>query len=70
MDVLVDLAWGREIYLGFIGSAECMWLGLDLNEEPMDGICVDNQPTPIIKPVSMPNYYQIMQWSILWSFKL
>ena len=54
---LVDLAWGREIHLG-----------LDLNEESMQGNDVDDQPTPIIKLMSMSNYYQILQWSIFWSF--
>jgi hypothetical protein len=34
----VDLAWGREIHLGE-----------DLNEEPMKGNDVDDQPTPIVK---------------------
>ena len=34
MAELVDLAWGREIHLG-----------LDLNEEPMEGNDVDDQPT-------------------------
>ena len=32
---LVDFAWGRKIHLG-----------LDLNEEPMDG---NDRPTPIVK---------------------
>jgi hypothetical protein len=35
---LVGLAWNREIHLG-----------LDLNEEPMKGNDVDDQPTPIVK---------------------
>jgi hypothetical protein len=34
----VDLAWGREIDLG-----------LDLNEEAMEGNDVDNLPTLIVK---------------------
>ena len=51
MAKLVDLTWGREIHLGLI-----------LNEEPMEGNDVDDQPTPIVKlpqPISVPNYYQI-----------
>ena len=62
MVALVDLAWAREIHLG-----------LDLNEEPMEWDDVDDCPTPIssfLKPMSMPNYYQILQWSILRSFQL
>jgi hypothetical protein len=35
---LVDLASGREIHLGLI-----------LNEQPMEGNDVDDQPTPIVK---------------------
>jgi hypothetical protein len=35
---LVDLASGREIHLG-----------LNLNEQPMEGNDVDDQPTPIVK---------------------
>jgi hypothetical protein len=35
---LVGLAWNREIHLG-----------LNLNEEPMKGNDVDDQPTPIVK---------------------
>ena len=35
---LMDLACGREIHLGF-----------DLNEEPMEGNDVNDQPTPIVK---------------------
>ena len=35
---LVDLAWGREIHLG-----------LNMNEQPMEGNGVDDQPTPIVK---------------------
>jgi hypothetical protein len=49
---LVDLSWGREIQMGSY-----------LNEEPMKGIGVRDQPTPIVnplKPVSMPNYYQTL----------
>ena len=36
MSELVELAWGREIHLG-----------LDLNEEPMEGSDVDDQSAPI-----------------------
>ena len=42
-------AWGKKIHLG-----------LELNEEPMEGNDVDDQLTPIFKPVSMPNYYYIL----------
>ena len=35
---LVDWAWGREVHLG-----------LHLNEEPMEGSDVDDQPIPIVK---------------------
>ena len=35
---LADLAWGKEIHLG-----------LHLNEEPIQGIDVDDQLTPIFK---------------------
>ena len=35
---LVHLALGRDLHLG-----------LDLNEEPMEGNGVDDQPTPIVK---------------------
>ena len=62
MAELIKLAWGREVHLD-----------LDLNEEQMEGNDVDDQPIPIVKflkPVSMPNYYQIFKWSILWSFLL
>jgi hypothetical protein len=48
MAQLVDLAWCMKVCLG-----------LDLNEEPMEGNDVDDQPTPIIKIlklVNMPNY--------------
>ena len=37
---LVNVAWGREIHLG-----------LNLNEEPMEGNDVDDQPTPLVKPI-------------------
>ena len=51
MAELVDLARGREIHSGS-----------DLNEEPMEGNDVDNQPTPIVKlprAREYANYYQI-----------
>ena len=46
---LVDLAWGREIHLG-----------LDLNEEPMEGNDVDDQPTPIVKLPQAREYAQLL----------
>ena len=42
-------------------------------EVPMEGNDVDDQPTLIIsflKLTSMPNDYQILQWSIFQSFQL
>jgi hypothetical protein len=48
----VDLAWGSEIHLD-----------LDLNEEPMKGNDVDDQPTPIVElpqTCEYANYYQIL----------
>ena len=52
--------WGREIHLG-----------LDLNEELMEGNNVDHHPTPTIKFPQAYEYAQflsILQWSILQSF--
>ena len=46
---LVDLAWGREIHLG-----------LHLNEEPMEGNDVEDQPTPIIKLPQAREYAQLL----------
>ena len=47
---LVDLPWGGGIHLDSY-----------LNEEPMEGNDVDDQPTPsFLKPMGMPNYYQIL----------
>ena len=43
----MDLAWNREAKLG-----------LDLNEEPMEGIDVDYQPTPIVE---LPQTYENVQ---------
>jgi hypothetical protein len=34
-------------------------LGLDMNEEPMKGNDVDDQPTPIIKLLQTYDYYPI-----------
>jgi hypothetical protein len=60
MAELMDLAWGREIHLG-----------LDLNEEPMEGNNVDDQPTPIVK---LPQAHWCAQLlsnlTILWNFQL
>ena len=44
---LVDLAWGRKIHLG-----------LNLNEEPMEGNDVDDRPTPIVKLPQAREYAQ------------
>ena len=60
MGELIILAWSKEIRLG-----------LDFNEEPMEGNDVDDQPTPIVKlprAYEHAHYYQILQWSILHSF--
>ena len=50
------LARGRNIHLG-----------LDLNDEPMEGNDVDDQPTPIVElsqAREMPDYYEILLGSI------
>jgi hypothetical protein len=49
MDKLMDLAWSRAFYLE-----------LDLNEEPMDGNDVDDQPTPIVKLPQACEYAQLL----------
>ena len=49
MAKLVDLAWGRKIHLG-----------LDLNEEPMEGNDVDDQPTPIVKLFQAHKYAKLL----------
>ena len=57
MAKLVDLAWGRGLHLV-----------LNLNEEPMKGNDVDDQPIPIIKPPQVHEYAQLLSiLSILWS---
>ena len=58
---LVDLAWDIEVHLDS-----------GLNDEPMEGNVVDDQPPLIdfLKPMSMPNYYLILQWKIHRSFQL
>lgn len=45
----VDLAWCREIHLG-----------LDFNEERMEEIDVDDQPTPSIKPFQACDNAQLL----------
>ena len=45
----MDLAWGKEIHLS-----------LDLNEEPMEGNNVDDQPTPIMKLPQAREYAQLL----------
>ena len=61
MAQLVDLAWCREVFLG-----------LDLNEEPMEGNDVDDQPTPIVKIPQACEYAQLLSnfAIILRSFQL
>ena len=46
---LVDLTWGREVHLG-----------LDLNEEPMEGNGVDDKLTPIVKLPQTCEYAQLL----------
>ena len=59
---LMDLVLGRNIHIR-----------LELNKEPIEGIDVDDQPTPIVK---LPEAYEcahlrtILQWSILHNYKL
>jgi hypothetical protein len=56
----MDLAWGREIHLD-----------LDLNEEPMEGNDVDDQPTPIVKlPQAHWCAQSLSNITILWKFRL
>ena len=45
----MDLAWGTIIHLH-----------LDLNEEPMEGNDVDDQPTPIVKLPQACEYVQLL----------
>ena len=49
MGEMVDFTWAREIHLG-----------LDLNEEPMKGNDVDDQPTPIVKLPQAHEYAQLL----------
>ena len=51
---LVDLAWGRQIHLG-----------LDLNEKPMKGNGVHDQPTPIVKLPKACEYAQLLSNFVL-----
>ena len=46
---LVDVAWSRESHLG-----------LNLNEEPMEGNDVDDQATPLIKLLQAREYTQLL----------
>ena len=48
MGKLVDLAWGRELHLGF-----------NSNKETMKGNDVDDQQTPIIKLPQAHEYAQL-----------
>ena len=57
MAELVDLAWGREIHLSE-----------NLNEEPLEGNDVNDQPTPIVKLPQAHRYAQLLSnLSILWN---
>ena len=49
MAELVDFTWGREFHLG-----------LDLNEEPMKGNDVDDQPTPLVKLPQAHEYAKLL----------
>ena len=58
MAKLVDFGWGREIHLG-----------LNLNEEPMEGNDLDDQSTTIVKLPQAHWYAQLLpNLSILFSF--
>ena len=46
---LVDLVWDREVHVD-----------IDLNEESMEGIDVDDQPTPIVKIRQVCEYAQLL----------
>ena len=59
---LVELAWGKEIHLG-VDLMKSQWRGVLWMTN-------QHQQSSFLKPESMPNYYQIIQWSILWSFHL
>ena len=48
---LVDLVWDREVDLD-----------IDLNEESMEGIDVDDQPTPIVKLHQVCEYAQLLSY--------
>ena len=49
MAKLVDLAWCREVHLG-----------LDFNEEPMEGNDVNDQPTPLVKLPKACEFAQLL----------
>ena len=62
MAKLVNSEWGRENHLG-----------LDFNEEPMEGNDVNDQPTPIVKlpqvredAPRMPNYQLVAHTKKMW----
>ena len=46
---MVDLAWGRDVHVG-----------LDLNEEPIEGNDVDDQPIPIVKLPKAHEYTHLL----------
>ena len=46
---VVDLSWGRDVHVG-----------LDLNEEPIEGNDVNDQPTPIVKLPKAREYAHLL----------
>ena len=58
---ILDLTWGREIHLGLDGM-KSEW-------SRMCGWPTKHWKSSFLKPLSMLNYHQILQWSILWGFK-
>ena len=60
MAKLVDLTWDREIHLG-----------LNFNEEPMEGNDMDDRPTPTVEVPQTHQYAQLLpNRSILHNFQL
>ena len=50
------MAWGKKIYLG-----------LDLNDEPMERIDVDDQPTPVVEHPQAREYAQLLSNAVFFS---
>ena len=48
--------------MGRFGMGIEIHLGLDLNEEPMEGVDVDDQPTPIVKLPQACEYTQLLSY--------